>query len=656
MPLRRHTRGREGCVWPKGARRRGTWTGCWRTCGRSRETSCPVASYRRTGSSCRLRTQKGWTGSEPRRWWRRWRTSPRRWRGTTVRIMPRRPGSRPKGDTSSWSGSKAAALWPPRRAPTPGWGSSSTTCATPATRSRRLWKGGANGEKATRTPATARGFRRRRRGRAGLPEEGSAGGRGGPDRLRRRLDTRARLRQRGGAGVREHSPQGGRDRRLTLLEAARRLPPPGCGSRLHGQAHVVLRQGRRCGPRPRNVVQLGELQAVLERVVSGEAVQHGRHPPGEALCLPDAPETGLGIGLEQVGPARGVEVAERPGEDADVGDGQVHPLGPGRRHDVRGVPGEEEPAVAHRLGDEAAHRDDALLGDLPFRERPVVVGGEPRVELLPDPPVGPVVGVVVGVALEVEALDLRRTSADQGEASLVVRVDQLLRRPRRLDKNTEPAEGIFPLVLGARILRDGGAAHPVETIAPGDEVALQILIFPVLAVDDGRPLGVGAADADALGLEEYLTAGLEPDEVLHHLVLAVERDRPPAGQAAQVDPAPATAELQVYAVVDGPLLLHPVPDARPDQQIDRALLEHPRPDLRLQRFAAAALQHDRVDPFQMQEVREQQPRRPAPDDPYLCAHARRSSLPFGIPLHRVPILSMPEPGRALLSLSRFSDE
>lgn len=62
---------------------------------------------------------------------------------------------------------------------------------------------------------------------------------------------------------------------------------------------------------------------------------------------------------------------------------------------------------------------------------------------------------------------------------------------------------------------------------------------------------------------------------------------------------PATAELQVYAVVDGAFPDHSLPDARVDEQVDRALLEHSRPDLRLQLLAAAALQHYRVDPFQV---------------------------------------------------------
>src|SRR3712207_2694942 len=60
----------------------------------------------------------------------------------------------------------------------------------------------------------------------------------------------------------------------------------GPGDLVHGQAHVVLGEARRRGPRRRHVVELGELHTVLELVFVVEAVQHGRHPPGEALHPP----------------------------------------------------------------------------------------------------------------------------------------------------------------------------------------------------------------------------------------------------------------------------------------------------------------------------------------------------------------------------------
>src|SRR5918995_3042230 len=144
---------------------------------------------------------------------------------------------------------------------------------------------------------------------------------------------------------------------------------------------------------------------MLKLVAAVEAVQHGRHPPGEALCQPDAAHAGFGVPIEQVVVAGRVEAGECSGEDADVGDGEVHPLGSGRGDDMCGIPGEKEPTVLHWIYDEAAHRRDAsaFLADRSLLERPAFFGGKPGVQLFPDAFVRPVLDVVVWVALDVEA-------------------------------------------------------------------------------------------------------------------------------------------------------------------------------------------------------------------------------------------------------------
>ena len=81
-----------------------------------------------------------------------------------------------------------------------------------------------------------------------------------------------------------------------------------------------------------------------------------------------------------------------------------------------GVAGQVQPAVLHRLADEAAQWDDDFMEDRPsFGRSPR--GTTPQAELLPDPLVGPVVDLVGGVALEVQALDFGRARADQREAT-----------------------------------------------------------------------------------------------------------------------------------------------------------------------------------------------------------------------------------------------
>ncbi len=112
------------------------------------------------------------------------------------------------------------------------------------------------------------------------------------------------------------------------------------------------------------------------------------------------------------------------------------------------------------------------------------------------------------------------------------------------------------------------------------------------------------------------------DQVLDDLVLGVERDGLAAGQLVQIDPVRLSGEAQVDSPVHGPLALHPFAEAHLGQQIDRALLEHAGPDGRLDLRPAAQLEHDGLDPLQVQEVGEQQPCRAGPDDADLRAHAR----------------------------------
>ena len=93
--------------------------------------------------------------------------------------------------------------------------------------------------------------------------------------------------------------------------------------------------------------------------------------------------------------------ADRAREEKGVGDGQVHALGSGGRHDVGCVAQEEEPAVLHRIGDEAAHAGDALLQDAAALGRPTVGAAEPQVQLVPYLIVGRVVDVLMDGALKV---------------------------------------------------------------------------------------------------------------------------------------------------------------------------------------------------------------------------------------------------------------
>src|SRR6185369_14762689 len=144
------------------------------------------------------------------------------------------------------------------------------------------------------------------------------------------------------------------------------------------------------------------------------------------------------------------------------------------RHDVGGVAGEEEPAEAHRLGDEAAQRRDALLDRRTGDERVGRSVVEARAKLGPEGIVAPAGGSVVERALDVVAAARRRAHAAEREAALVVRIDELVRDRRRLREHAEPAERIDALVVAQRAVWHALPADAVVAIAAGDEVAIEL--------------------------------------------------------------------------------------------------------------------------------------------------------------------------------------
>ena len=107
--------------------------------------------------------------------------------------------------------------------------------------------------------------------------------------------------------------------------------------------------------------QLGFLEALVDLGLVGEAVEQARHPPREPHRRPHPPQRHLGVAVEVVVVVVVAVLDDAAREVEHVARREVEPLGAGGRHDVGGVAGEEQVAVAHRLGDEAAQRCDRLL-------------------------------------------------------------------------------------------------------------------------------------------------------------------------------------------------------------------------------------------------------------------------------------------------------
>src|SRR5215212_345673 len=394
-----------------------------------------------------------------------------------------------------------------------------------------------------------------------------------------------------------------------------RIPSHSPGSDT-GQPDVVLGQRRRARPRARDVAQLRGLELALERVLPGRAVQHRGHPPREVLDAPHPAQARLRV-LLQGGVVAVLEpVDQGGGEHAHVGDRQVEALGAGRGHDVRGVAGQEQAPVLHRLDHDAAHRRDALLDDRALVERPAVRGSEAGAQLVPYPLVGPGLDLVGGVALQIEAAELRRAEAVQGEAAVVMAIDELVGRGRDLRKDSEPRERIVAGVDRQCAIGDGVAADSVRSVASGDDPAAQLLVGAVVAKADEGGVGVDGVDAHVLDLEEQRTACVQArlDEVLDHLLLPVDRDRPPAGQLGERDAVAAALEAQLEALVDEPLAVQALADAGLGEDVDRALLEDAGTDALLDVGAAAGLEQDGLNALAREQVAEEQAGRPGADD------------------------------------------
>ena len=321
-------------------------------------------------------------------------------------------------------------------------------------------------------------------------------------------------------------------------------------------------------------------------------------------------------------------MGEGPCQDDDIGRGEVEPLRPGGRHDVRGVPGEQHPAVAHRLGDVAAHRQHGLRGDGPAVQGPVAVDGGAGVQLVPDALVGPVGGIGAVGDLEVEPADGGGTHAEQGEPALGVGVDQLVAGRGRVGEDAEPGVGVGPFEDRAGAVGDGVLGDPVETVAAGHPVAAQGLFPALVGVADHRTVGAGPFDGVHRGVEQQRSAVLEPEgyQVLDHLGLGVHRHRPAAGQRGEVDAVRAAVEAQLDAGVDDALAVQALPGPARAQGVDGALFEDAGALAALDVGPVAALQHDAVDARVVQHAGEQQPRRAAADDADGGVHGSHPSL------------------------------
>ena len=239
---------------------------------------------------------------------------------------------------------------------------------------------------------------------------------------------------------------------------------------------------------------------------------------------------------------------------------------------------------------------------------------EPRGQAVPDPVVGPVVqGGVVG-HLQVEPRHRRRAHRVQGEALRVPGVDQLVGRRRHVGEDAEPGVGVGPL---PRLrVRHGAARGPERAITADHDIGPQPHLRAVLGSEGDRRrvrlevVQRGVGDLVVHDLPALVGGG---HQVLLHLGLPVDPHRA-SGQVHEVQMVPLARPLEVDAAVLVTLALEALAEADLPQQVHGGLLEDAGPDPRRDVLLRPGLHDDRLDALAVEQVREQHPGRPGPDD------------------------------------------
>ena len=137
------------------------------------------------------------------------------------------------------------------------------------------------------------------------------------------------------------------------------------------------------------------------------------------------------------------------------------------------------------------------------------------------------------------------------EAGGVQRVDEVVgRRRRRSARMPSQPNGYSRSNTSMLARRDAAPADAVVAVGADDDVAVELVVDAVVAVGHRGLEPVEAARLHLARLEEERRSGrlVLLDQVVHELLLAVDRDRA-ADELAEVDVVPPALVLQVDAAV-----------------------------------------------------------------------------------------------------------
>ena len=137
----------------------------------------------------------------------------------------------------------------------------------------------------------------------------------------------------------------------------------------------------------------------------------------------------------------------------------------------------------------------------------------------------------------------------------------------------------------------------MESVAASDDVDLQLVLRSVVAESNARMAGLEVQQRSCLRLEHDLSTSLQSrrDQILDHLLLAVDHDRATVGQLGERDPMTLTFKAQLEAMMNQAVAIHPRGDAHLAQQVNSALLEDTGAHARFDVCPRAVFEYDRGD-------------------------------------------------------------
>mgnify|MGYP006180191323 CR=1 FL=1 len=111
------------------------------------------------------------------------------------------------------------------------------------------------------------------------------------------------------------------------------------------------------------------------------------------------------------------------------------------------------------------------------------------------------------------------------------------------------------------------------------------------------------------------------EQVVHHLLLAIDGDRAATGQRRHVDAEQRTVERNLGAAMDQPLAIEPAAEAQPMHQVGRHLFQHAGTHPPLDIGPVAPFQHDRGNALRREQMGQEHAGRAGADNGYAGAHS-----------------------------------